>query len=92
MEALDQLLNIINLGVADIKRSYVSANCVFPSLDEPYDGPDELENTIASATTLVVSAALQLVATVMWRSLGQHRSLNHLPLSGSDCLAPTPKL
>jgi hypothetical protein len=63
-EELDQLLDIIVNGVADIKRSYASANRPIPKLSELYAGPDDLERVIAPATGVVVAAALQLVATL----------------------------
>jgi hypothetical protein len=64
MEALDKLLAIITDGVADIKRVYLSANQAFPSLDEPYYGPDALDGQVAHASALVVAAAQQLIAMV----------------------------
>jgi hypothetical protein len=64
MDALDQLLEIINNGVAEIKRVYASADRSMPSLDEPYDGPDELERATVAASTLVAAAAQQLIATL----------------------------
>jgi hypothetical protein len=64
MDALDQLLQIVNNGVADIKRAYAAAGRNIPSLNEPYGGPDGLEKTVAPTTALVVAAAQQLVATL----------------------------
>jgi hypothetical protein len=64
MDALDQLLEIIQNGVADIKRAYAAASRDLPNLNEPYDGPHELEKTVAPTTALVVAAAQQLVATL----------------------------
>jgi hypothetical protein len=64
MDELDQLLDIVTTGVADIKRIYADAGRSPPRLEEPYGGPDELEKTLAPATTLVVSAAKQLIATL----------------------------
>jgi hypothetical protein len=64
MDALDQLLEIIQNGVADIKRAYAAASHDLPNLNEPYDGPHELEKTVSPTTALVVAAAQQLVATL----------------------------
>jgi hypothetical protein len=64
MEALDRLLDIITTGITDIKRAYISAGHPFPSMDEPYGGPNPLEMVTAPTTTLVVAAAQQLIAAV----------------------------
>jgi hypothetical protein len=64
MEALDQLLAVINDGVADIKLAYATASQPFPNLDQPYSGPNGLETAVAPATARVVAAANQLLATI----------------------------
>jgi hypothetical protein len=64
MESLQQLLQIINSGVADITRTYADAGRPFPSLDAPYGGPDALEQAAAPHVALVVAAAQQLIASV----------------------------
>jgi hypothetical protein len=63
MDALDALLNIITSGISDIKAAYAAEGVSLPSLDEPYaPSSAELKSTVAAG--LVVSAALQLIATI----------------------------
>jgi hypothetical protein len=64
MDSLDQLLHIITAGVAEIKSAYAAAGRSPPSLDDLYRGPGELELALAPASTLVVAASQQLIATL----------------------------
>jgi hypothetical protein len=60
---LDQLVNIITSGVADIKHAYVAASAAAPSLDEPW-APTTIEQETSTQVTLVTSAAFQLLSTL----------------------------
>jgi hypothetical protein len=63
MDSLDALLSIITSGISDIKAAYAAEGVSLPSLDEPY-APSSAELKSTPAVDLVVSAALQLVATI----------------------------
>jgi hypothetical protein len=64
MDSVKALLNIINSGVADIESIYSKEGTALPSLDDPYTGPSGAAVKSAEATSNVISAALQLIATL----------------------------
>jgi hypothetical protein len=65
---LDQLVDIITAGVAEIKRAYTAADLPAPCLDEPWR-PTPIDQQTDVHALLVSSAAAQLVATL--RTPGQ---------------------
>jgi hypothetical protein len=60
---LDQLVDLISSGVADIKRTYAAAGVAGPSLDKPWTA-NTVEQETAVQTTLLVAAASQLIRTL----------------------------
>jgi hypothetical protein len=64
MDSIKGLLNIINSGISDIESTYAKEGVTFPSLDDTYTGPSEVAMKTAEVTDNIVSAALQLVATL----------------------------
>jgi hypothetical protein len=63
MEPIDALLDIVNAGVSSIKATYAAEGISIPSLNKPYM-PSSAEDKCMATVDLVVSAALQLIATV----------------------------
>jgi hypothetical protein len=57
---LDQLVDMITSGVANIKRAYVAADATPPNLDEPWV-PLPIEQETAARANLVSAAAFQVV-------------------------------
>jgi hypothetical protein len=64
MDSVKALLNLITIGVGDIQAVYNKERVAFPSLDDTYTGPREVEMKAMEATNTVVAAALQLVASL----------------------------
>jgi hypothetical protein len=64
MDSVKALLNIITSGVGDIEAIYAKEGVAFPSLDDTYMGPCEIDMKAMDATNTVVSAALQLIASL----------------------------
>jgi hypothetical protein len=63
MESIDALVNIITSGVSELKGIYSDEALAYPSLDDPYK-PSSAEAKTTKTTETIVSAALQLIATV----------------------------
>jgi hypothetical protein len=60
---LDQLVDLITAGVADIKRSYKDAGIPAPRLNEPW-APTPIDHQVEAQALLVSAAATQLAATL----------------------------
>jgi hypothetical protein len=71
--ALDQLVDIITTGVADLKRAYNAAGASAPSIDQPWT-PTTIEEETSAQVTMVAAAAFQLSSTlrnpntIMWEA------------------------
>jgi hypothetical protein len=87
MDSVKALVNIINTGIGDIESIYNKEGTALPSLDDVYTGPSPAAIKSAEATNNVVSAALQLIATL------QDPALTCLLTSGlvSQVHLPPPK-
>jgi len=63
-ETLLQLVNLIQTNVVRLSAAYTDAGLPVPSLDDPTQSPPPPQEEINLFTSLVVSAAAQLIATI----------------------------
>lgn len=64
MSSLSALSALISSGVASIEATYAKNGATFPSLEDPFRGPEPLGLEIMESAALVIAAAGQLIATL----------------------------